>query len=80
MGEFVIRAADAFGLGNPHVVGPDIGIAAALFAAALHPGRLRSLAVGSGGAAVPIQLGSALKDWIWGLTDERHHRRSSERT
>ena len=64
MGEFVVRAADAFGLDNPHVVGPDIGTAAALFAAAAHPGRLRSLVVGSGGAAVPLQLGSVLKDWV----------------
>jgi hypothetical protein len=32
MGEFIIRAADAFGLASPHVVGPDIGTAAALFA------------------------------------------------
>lgn len=64
MGDFVIRAADAFGLARPHVVGPDIGTAAALFAAAAHPGRLRSLVVGSGGAAVPLQLGSALKGWV----------------
>jgi pimeloyl-ACP methyl ester carboxylesterase len=56
MGEFVVRAADSFGLDRPHVVGPDIGTAAALFAAALHPGRLRSLVVGSGGAAVPLHL------------------------
>jgi len=45
MGEFVIRAADAFALENPHVIGPDIGTGASLFAAALHPGRLRSLVV-----------------------------------
>lgn len=64
MGEFVIRAADAFGLEHPHVIGPDIGTTAGLFAAALHPGRLRSLVVGSGGAAVPLQLGSRLKDWV----------------
>jgi len=64
MGEFVIRIADAFGLQNPHVVGPDIGTAASLFAAARHPGRLRSLVVGSGGSAVPLQLGSLLKDWV----------------
>jgi pimeloyl-ACP methyl ester carboxylesterase len=57
MGEFVVRVADAFGLDQPHVVGPDIGTSAALFAAALHPGRLRSLVVGSGGAAVPLKLG-----------------------
>ena len=64
MGEFLIRAADAFGLEHPHVVGPDIGTAAALFAAARHPGRLRSLVVGNGGTAVPLQLGSRLKDWV----------------
>jgi len=64
MGEFIIRAADAFGLGRPHVIGPDIGTAAALFAAAAHPDRLRSLVVGSGGSAVPLQLGSQLKDWV----------------
>jgi len=64
MGEFIIRAADAFGLTRPHVIGPGIGTAASLFAAAAHPGRLRSLVVGSGGAAVPLQLGSPLKDWI----------------
>ncbi len=64
MGEFVIRAADALGLRRPHVVGPDIGTAAGLFAAAAHPGRLRSLVVGSGGAAVPLQLGSLLQGWV----------------
>ena len=64
MGEFVIRVADAFGLENPHVVGPDIGTGASLFAAALHPGRLRSLVVGSGGSAFPLQLGGVLKDWV----------------
>jgi pimeloyl-ACP methyl ester carboxylesterase len=64
MGEFVIRIADAFGLDNPHVVGPDIATGAVLFAAALHPERLRSLVVGSGGAAFPLQLGSRLKDWV----------------
>jgi pimeloyl-ACP methyl ester carboxylesterase len=64
MGEFVIRAADAFGLEQPHVVGPDIGTAASLFAAAMYPGRLRSLVVGSGGAAFPLQLGGVLKDWV----------------
>jgi pimeloyl-ACP methyl ester carboxylesterase len=64
MGEFVIRVADAFGLENPHVVGPDIGTGASLFAAALNHGRLRSLVVGSGGAAFPLELGSVLKDWV----------------
>jgi pimeloyl-ACP methyl ester carboxylesterase len=64
MGEFIIRVADAFGLEHPHLIGPDIGTAAALFAAAQYPGRLRSLAVGGGAAAVPLQLGGLLKDWV----------------
>jgi pimeloyl-ACP methyl ester carboxylesterase len=64
MGEFVIRVADAFGLENPHAIGPDIGTGALLFAAASHPRRLRSLVVGSGGSAYPLQLGSVLKDWV----------------
>jgi pimeloyl-ACP methyl ester carboxylesterase len=64
MGEFVVRVADAFGLEHPHVIGPDVGTGAALFAAALHPGRLRSLVVGSGGSAFPLQLRWVLKDWV----------------
>lgn len=68
MGRFIVRLADAFGLDRPHVVGPDIGTAAALFAAADHPDRFRSLVVGTGGVAVPITLGSPLKDWV--LTDD----------
>jgi pimeloyl-ACP methyl ester carboxylesterase len=64
MGEFVARLADAFGLEHPHVVGPDIGTGASLFAAALYPGRFRSLVVGSGGAAIPLQLGGVLKAWV----------------
>src|SRR3981081_4102384 len=64
MGEFLIRITDTFGLETPHVIGPDVGTAASLFAAALHPGRLRSLIVGSGATAVPLQLGGVLKDWV----------------
>jgi pimeloyl-ACP methyl ester carboxylesterase len=64
MGEFLIKVADAFDVAQPHVVGPDVGTGAALFAAAESPGRLRSLAVGSGGTAVPIQLGGVLKEWV----------------
>jgi pimeloyl-ACP methyl ester carboxylesterase len=64
MGEFLIRAADAFGLEQPHVIAPDVGTAAALFAAAAHPGRLRSLVVGSASTVVPLQLGGWLKEWV----------------
>ena len=64
MGEFVIRAADVFGLRHPHLLGPDVGTAAALFAAALRPGRFRSLIVGGGPAAYPLRLTGLLKDWV----------------
>jgi pimeloyl-ACP methyl ester carboxylesterase len=64
MGEFIVRAADAFRLERPHVVGPDIGTSAALFAAAAHPDRFLSLVVGTGGAAVPLQLGDPLREWV----------------
>jgi pimeloyl-ACP methyl ester carboxylesterase len=64
MGEFVVRVADAFGLEQPHLVGPDVGTAASLFAAALYPRRFRSLVVGTGAVAVPLQLGSPLKEWV----------------
>lgn len=64
MGEFIVSVADAFGLEKPHVVAPDIGTSSMLFAAAAHPGRFCSLVVGSGGAAVPINVTGALKDWV----------------
>ena len=64
MGEFVVRIADAFGMDSPHVVAPDIGTSAMLFAASAHPGRFASLVIGTGGAAVPITLGSPLKEWV----------------
>ena len=64
MAEFLIRAADAFGLRRPHVVSPGMASAAVLFAAAQYPGRLRSLTVGGGPAAVPLELGGTLKDWV----------------
>ena len=64
MGEFVIRVADVFGLKNPHLLGPDVGTGASLFAAAMRPSRFRSLIVGGGAAAFPLRLGGLLKDWV----------------
>lgn len=74
MSEFVIRAADAFGLEHPHLIGPGTGTAAALFAAARYPGRLRSLVVGSWGTAIPFELGGALKDWVESPDPDRFRR------
>ncbi len=64
MGEFYVRIADAFGLTKPHVVAPDVGTSASLFAAARHPERFSSVTVGSGGAAVPINVEGVLNDWV----------------
>ena len=64
MGEFVARVVREFGLKRPHAVGPAIGTSTLLFAAAKHPGLLRSIVLGNGTAAVPLQIGSVLKDVV----------------
>jgi pimeloyl-ACP methyl ester carboxylesterase len=64
MGEFVAHVADEFGLSHPHAVGPDIGTAALLFTAAKYPDLLRSIVVGNGTAAVPLQIGAVLKEIV----------------
>jgi pimeloyl-ACP methyl ester carboxylesterase len=48
LGEFVVRIVEAFELGKPHVVAPDVGTPSCLFAAANHPGKFKSLVIGSG--------------------------------
>ena len=77
MGEFIVRVADAFELEQPHIVGPDIGTPASLFAAARHPDRFRSLVVGSGGAAFPLNLGVPLRDWVEAPDLESYRRTDS---
>jgi len=64
MGGFLARLIAEADLGRPHIVAPDVGTSAALFAAAAHPERIASVIVGSGGAAVPIQLGGNLVSWV----------------
>jgi pimeloyl-ACP methyl ester carboxylesterase len=64
MGGFLAELIAEADLGRPHVVAPDAGTSAALFAAAVHPERIASVIVGTGGAAVPIQLGEPLKSWV----------------
>jgi len=48
LGEFVVRIVEAFGLGQPHVIAPDVGTPACLFASANHPGLFKSMVIGSG--------------------------------
>ena len=64
MGEFLAQLIAEADLSTPHIVAPDVGTAAALFAAATHPDRIASAIVGTGGAAVPIQLGQPLASWV----------------
>src|SRR5213592_3682750 len=63
-GLFLARLIDEWGLGAPHVVGPDVGTAAALFLAAKAPERVTSLIIGGGAVRFPIEAGGALKEII----------------
>src|SRR3954467_14600060 len=64
MGGFLARLIEAGALGRPHVVGPDVGTAAALFAAAARPDLVSSLVVGSGGPPGPTRLSGPLEEWV----------------
>src|SRR6187200_1270173 len=63
-GAFLAGLIDEWGLGAPHIVGPDVGTAAALFLAAKAPERVTSLIVGGGAVRFPIESGGALKEII----------------
>src|SRR3954467_12720128 len=64
MGEFLGRAIVEAELDTPYLVAPDVGTSAALFAAAAHADRLAGLVVGTGGTAVPLELGEPLASWV----------------
>ena len=64
MGDFLAKVVQEAGLGTPYLVGPDVGTAAALFAAADHPGLFAGIVVGTGGASVPLDLGEPLASWV----------------
>jgi pimeloyl-ACP methyl ester carboxylesterase len=64
MGEFLSRVIVEADLGRPHIVGPDVGTSAALFAAAAHAERIASVMVGTGGTEIPLELGEPLKSWV----------------
>ena len=64
MGRFLLRLIEEWGLGPPHVFGPDVGGPAALFAAAESPSSLRSMVIGNGATAYPLDVGGNLKELI----------------
>ena len=61
-------------LAKTHLVAPDVGTSAALFAAAAHPELIASVVVGSGGAAVPIELGEPLRSWVLDPNIDKYRR------
>jgi pimeloyl-ACP methyl ester carboxylesterase len=74
MGGFLAKLITEVDLGRPHIIAPDVGTSAALFAAAAHPERIASVTVGTGGAAVPLQLGEPLRSWVLDPDLEKYRR------
>jgi pimeloyl-ACP methyl ester carboxylesterase len=64
MANFLVNAVQDWNLEPVHFISPDVGTSAALFVAANRPDLVRSLIVGSGGAAYPLQVTGTLKDII----------------
>jgi pimeloyl-ACP methyl ester carboxylesterase len=64
MGEFLAEVIAEADLGAAYVVAPDVGTSAALFAVAAHPDQIAGAIVGTGGAAVPLDLGEPLRSWV----------------
>lgn len=63
-GEFLARLIDEWGLGAPHIIGPDVGTAAALFLAVKSAEHVTSLTIGGGAVTFPVEAAGALKDVI----------------
>jgi pimeloyl-ACP methyl ester carboxylesterase len=63
LGGFVARILEAFNLHQPHVIAPDVGTPACLFAAANHPGLFKSLVIGSG-ATDHTDIGGSLDEIV----------------
>jgi pimeloyl-ACP methyl ester carboxylesterase len=64
MGKFVVRFAAQLGLDRPHGLGPDVGTATLLCAAAYHPGTFESIVAGAGAATFPLHTDGLLKTFV----------------
>jgi pimeloyl-ACP methyl ester carboxylesterase len=73
-GRFLAQLVAKADLGTPHIVAPDVGTSAALFAAAEHPERFASVIVGTRGAAVSLKARRAI-----GVVGARPGRRQDRR-
>src|SRR5689334_20277523 len=67
MGAFVITLLKHFGISRTHVVAPDVGTLAVLFAASKNPKLFESLVLGSGAMQADLAAG-VLKDVIYSPT------------
>jgi pimeloyl-ACP methyl ester carboxylesterase len=77
MGGFLAQLIVEAELGTPHIIAPDVGTSAALFAAAAHPERIASVITGSGGAAIPLELGEPLRSRVLDPDLDRYRRMDS---
>jgi pimeloyl-ACP methyl ester carboxylesterase len=64
MGRFLVRLIDEWELSVPHILGPDVGGPAALFAAAESPSSLTSMVIGNGATSYPLDVGGTLEQLI----------------
>ena len=55
MGDFIVKAIDAFGVTSAHAIGLDVGTPSLLFASLARPELFRSLIVGAGAATSSTQ-------------------------
>jgi pimeloyl-ACP methyl ester carboxylesterase len=63
MGDFMVKAIEAFGLASTHTIGLDVGAPSLLFASLSRPDLFRSLIVGAGAATYPLSVEGTLK-WM----------------
>jgi pimeloyl-ACP methyl ester carboxylesterase len=63
MGDFIVKAIDAFGVKSAHAIGLDVGTPALLFASLARPELFPSLSVGAGAATHPLSVEGTLK-WM----------------
>ena len=63
MGDFIVKAIDAFALTSIHAIGLDVGTPSLLFASLSRPELFRSLMVGAGAATYPLGVEGTLK-WM----------------
>jgi len=64
MGEFIVKAMDAFQLKAVHAVGLDVGSPSILFAALARPELFSSLIVGAGASTYPLAVEGILESMI----------------